>query len=460
MQIPTASRLLCCLAVLAAASGCAAPEQTGEITSIRFGSGARPQGVARSNVQLAEDFADLTFGLENGETLDSLLRYETPIRVHVRSRALEPYRRDLEELLARLRREAGIDIAETGDSAAAQIFIEVVPADDISRFFPNAACFIVPGTTSWRDFMRGGPANRMRWSDQETLTHAVIFLPLDTTPQDVRDCLSEEITQALGPANDLYRLPDSIWNDDNFHGAATPFDMLILRTLYQPEIHSGMSRDVALAQASRVLDRVNPQGRGLAATPRYPESRQWDRAIETALSRRLTRAERLRGAQMATDIATGMQPADHRLAVSLLTLGRLRLRTDPGAAAEDFTRAYTLLQMRYGADDLRTAQAAVHVAALALGTGQYDLAVDLVDRHMPSAVEGQNAILAAGLMSVKAEALVETGDLPGARTARVESLRWARYGFGDTDGSLAREQAELAAIARLEEGVDRRTGRP
>ena len=41
----------------------------------------------------------------------------------------------------------------------------------------------------------------------------------------MRDCLNEEITQALGPANDLYRLPDSIWNDDNFHGMATPFDM-------------------------------------------------------------------------------------------------------------------------------------------------------------------------------------------------------------------------------------------
>ena len=76
----------------------------------------------------------------------------------------------------------------------------------------------------------------MRWSDQETLGQAAIFLPLDTTPQDVRDCLHEEITQALGPANDLYRLPDSIWNDDNFHGMATPFDMLILRALYQPEL--------------------------------------------------------------------------------------------------------------------------------------------------------------------------------------------------------------------------------
>jgi len=34
------------------------------------------------------------------------------------------------------------------------------------------------------------------------------------SPQEVRDCLHEELAQALGPLNDLYRLPDSVFNDD------------------------------------------------------------------------------------------------------------------------------------------------------------------------------------------------------------------------------------------------------
>ena len=110
----------------------------------------------------------------------------------------------------------------------------------------------------------------MRWSDQTELGEAAIFLPPDTTPQDVRDCLNEEITQALGPANDLYRLPDSIWNDDNFYGMATTFDMTILRALYQPELSSGMTRAEAAAVLPRVLDRVNPQGRRLPPRPRHP----------------------------------------------------------------------------------------------------------------------------------------------------------------------------------------------
>jgi hypothetical protein len=63
-----------------------------------------------------------------------------------------------------------------------------------------------------------------------------VFIPSDVSPQEVRDCLHEEVAQALGPLNDLYRLPDSVFNDDNFHAVLTGFDMLILRTYYDAEL--------------------------------------------------------------------------------------------------------------------------------------------------------------------------------------------------------------------------------
>ena len=120
------------------------------------------------------------------------------------------------------------------------------------------------------------------------------------------------------------------------------------------------------------------------------------------------------------------------------------------AATEEFTEAYRLFMDEFGPDDVRTAQAGVHLAALALGTGQYPLAVELADRHAPAARSGQNAILLAGLLSIKSEALAGLGDTEAAQATRLDSLRWARYGFGDTDGALAREQAQLAALLRLE----------
>jgi hypothetical protein len=443
--------MLRCLTVVALAGCTAAPVAGPEITSVRFPAASLPLGVAQSNRDLAEDFLDLTFGLESGEKLDGILRYEAPIRVYMGTPGLAAYQDDLAALLARLRREAGIDIAQTSDPRAAQIRIEGVPSAQISRIFPTAACFIVPGETDWRSFMRRRGDDRMRWAEQDELRGAAIFLPLDTTPQDVRDCLNEEITQALGPANDLYRLPDTIWNDDNFHGMATAFDMVILRTLYQPEFRSGMSREEVAGRLPAVLDRVNPKGRGLPARPRAPESAAWGDAIEAGLSRDTLRSRRLLAAEEAVRLAQAMRPVDHRLAVSQLTLGRLTLRRDPAAAAEEFARAYRLSRSQFGNDNIRTAQAGVHVAALALGTEEYEVAIRLADLHVPTAQAGQNAVLIAGFLSIKAQALYELGDLESAQAVRLDSLRWARYGFGDTDGALAREQAQIAALVHLEE---------
>lgn len=426
------------------AAGCTPRSETA-LSSVRFAPVTKPQGVARANRQLAEDFLDLTFTLESGEKIQGLLRYEAPVRVHLVPGDLDAFRVDLEALLSRLRDEAGIDIAQTRTAARAQIRIEAVPAAEIARVFPNAACFIVPGGGDWRSFVRGTDRARPRWTEQHTLRGAAIYLPRDTTPQDLRDCLHEEITQALGPANDLYRLPDSIWNDDNYHGIATPFDMLMLQTLYQPELRSGMTRAEAAQIVPGLLARLNPDGQRIPGRDRHPESRVWADTIEIALAQRVPRSERRGAARLATGIASEMRPVDHRLGVSLHALGRMELRDAPLTAAQAFAEAYNLATAQFGSDDIRTAQAAVHLTAIAVATEQYAVALKLSERHVPPAITAQNAVLIAALLALKAEALAGLGDQEASRRARLDSLRWARYGFGDADGSLARRQAELAS---------------
>lgn len=421
------------------------PRSEAPLSAVRFAPVIKPQGVARANRDLAEDFLDLTFTLESGEPVRGLLRYETPVRVHLVPGDLDGFRADLDALLVRLRREAGLDIAQTRDPARAQIRIEAVPAAEIARIFPNAACFIVPGGGEWRSFIRGSADERPRWTEQTTLRGAAIYLPRDTTPQDLRDCLHEEITQALGPANDLYRLPNSIWNDDNYHGIATPFDMLMLRTLYQPELRSGMTRADAARIVPRLLDRLNPAGQSIPRRERHRESRVWADAIEIALARQVPRPQRRRAARLAAQIAAEMRPVDHRMGVSLLALGRMELRDAPLAAARAFAEAYNLATAQFGSDDIRTAQAGIHLTAIAVATEQFDIALKLAERHVRPAAQAQNAVLIAGLLALKADALAGLGREDDARRARLDSLRWARYGFGDPDGGLAREQADLAA---------------
>lgn len=421
----------------------AAPPPT--LTSVRFAPVILPKGVARSNRDLAEDFLELTFALENGETLPRLLRYEGPVRVYMESAGLAPYQPDLAELLERIRREAGVDIAQTDDPARAQIFIEAVPAREIARVFPTAACFIAPGERDWRGFRARPVETHPRWEAQASLGEAAIFLPPDSTPQDIRDCLAEEVTQALGPANDLYRLPDSIWNDDNFHGMATRFDMTILRALYQPELHSGMTRAEVAAALPRVLARANPPGRNLPRKPRAPESRVWGQMLETAQDPGNERDRRIEAGIVATGMAAEMRPPDHRLGVAELALGRATLSRDPAFAARQFADAYAGFRARLGLHDIRTAQAGVHLAAFALAARDYDAAIRLADRHYPDALRYENAILAASLLSIKADALAGKGAEAAANAVRLDSLRWARYGFGDADGALARAQLALAA---------------
>jgi hypothetical protein len=222
--------------------------------------------------------------------------------------------------------------------------------------------------------------------------------------------------------------------------------MLMLRALYQPELHSGMSKTQVAAVLPGVLSRINPKGRGKARQARQPESHAWAAAFEAARSDELSRRERLGAARIATQIALEMRPVDHRYGVSLLTAGRLKLRDDPAASAREFTRAYESFKAQFGIHDIRTAQAGVHLAALAAAAGQYDIAIMLADRHLPDAVAGQNAILIAGFLSIKSEALAQTGQIDEARQARLDSLRWARYGFGDEDGGLAREQVRIAGV--------------
>ena len=436
---------LCACESIAPSASRAPASSAPSVASVKFPVRGQSRGVTRSNVTLAEDFIDLTFALESGQKLPGLLRYEGPVRVMLRSPSLRPYQGDLENLLARFRNEAGINIRSTRVPDEALIHIESVPTAEFQRAYPGAACFIVPGETNWRDYRSRSPRQRVRWSDQTTLGVTGVFLPESSTPQDVRDCLHEEIGQALGPANDIYRLPDSVFNDDNFHSILTSFDMLMLRVLYSPELRSGMPAAAASRRALDILDRINPQGRGTGRTPRSSESAQWKRQIETAMTRTKSSGRRLRAVNSAVQIASAMTPPDHRLAVALMTRGRLLSRLNPEAAATDFESAYRLLRGQLGENNIRTAQSVLHLAIFSLKTENYKQAVALTTQAIPVAKKGENAVLLSGLYAVQSEALLQLGDAGKAQKARVNSLKWARYAFGDVNGAIARAQAELEA---------------
>jgi len=382
----------------------------------------------RANVDLAQDFLDLTFRLETGQTLDRLLKYEEPVRVSL-DPALAAYAGDLDALLKLIRRGAGIDIAMGG--ANSQIHVVYVPAAQLHAAVPGAACFVAPGVQTWDEF-RANP--RLRWSTLTGLGRAAVFIPDDAPPYSVRACLNEEIGQALGPVNDLYRLPDSVFNDDNIHLELTSFDLLILRVLYTRDLENGASREVVAAALPRILARVNASGNNQPSAPRGAEPAGWQRALETALNPRASDRTRATAARSALSLARQISPADHRLVLSLMITGRFEMRADSSAARALFTEAHNLSLAQFGPNNLRSAQTGYHLAATLIAENP-QAAIDLVAQFLPVAARAGDAPLQAGLLAIRAISYLRLGLMAEADQARIESLNRAAYAFGAEEAS-------------------------
>ena len=405
-----------------------------------------PDRPTRSNVEIAQDFLDLSFQMESGRPLPYMTRFEEPVSLRVTGPVPPSLNPDLATLLTRLRREAGIDIARVPADRAANVTIEMVPHDQIRRLVPQAACFVAPRVSSWEEYRGSRRSGRVDWRTLATREQVAIFIPLDVSPQEIRDCLNEELAQALGPLNDLYRLPDSVFNDDNFHTVLTGFDMLVLRLYYAPELRSGMTRAQVAALLPGLLARMNPRGQRVAGGPVEPSSRDWIDAIETALGPDTRTERRLAAAERAVRIARAHDWNDSRLAFSYFALGRLSLGSNGDAALRAFLQAGQIYASR-PETQLQAAHVAMHLAAFALASGPEgaETARKLVDRHLGEAMRSQNAALLATMLLIKAEALDLEGRAAEARTIRSEALGWARYGFG-SDSEVRARMAEIASL--------------
>ena len=382
----------------------------------------------RPNAEIAVDFLDLAFALESGRAIPFFTRFEGPVPVRVTGAIPPTLVGDLRALMARLNGEAGIDVFLTAGPEAA-ITIEAVPQADLARAVPRAACFVVPRVSSWAEFRRLRRSPDLDWTTLKTRDRATVFVPADAAPQEIRDCLHEELAQALGPLNDLYRLPDSVFNDDNMHAVLTNFDMLILRATYSPALKSGMTRAEVAARLPAIFSALNPAGDGRPGKPPLETPRDWIVAIETAVAGAAPLARRRKAAATAIDIARNAEWEGPPAGFSAYVFGRLHIGADPGMALAAFNEAARLFAASPRMA-VHRANVAVQQAAFALTSGDPARVLALVDPAILVAEDAQNAALLATLLMFRAEALDLLARGPEAEAARLDSLGWARYGFG------------------------------
>lgn len=408
-----------------------------------FNAAPAPSAV-RSNSELLRTFLDLEFKMESGRALPVLSRFEGPITVRMIGNVPPAARAELTRLIARFRAEAGIDISEASPDQPASINIDFQPRAAMAKVVPMAACFVVPRLSSFDEYVDNRNHPAVDWTTVVTRTRVAVFVPSDTAAQEVRDCLHEEVAQAMGPLNDLYHLHDSVFNDDNFNSVLTEFDMMILRAHYAPELKSGMNEVEVTARLPKVLARINPRGEGLVGEALRVSPRSWIAAVEQSFGVGGTPGSRVQAAEQMLNIAMAQGWRDARLGFSHYAKGRALSATNPAKAVASFAEAGRIYRAIPGAS-VQLAHVDMQLAAIALASGQAGQAIQFADRAIPVAQRAANASLLATLMLIKAEALENTGQTAAARALRLDSAGWARYGFG-SDGQIRARQSEIANL--------------
>ncbi|MCG7521197.1 DUF2927 domain-containing protein [Ruegeria sp. Ofav3-42] len=402
----------------------------------------RPIPPARSNANISDDFLALHFALEGGTKLPVFTRFETPVTVRLTGSPTPSMQRDLTRLLSRLQREAGIDIRQISEGQA-NITIEAVSQSQIQRLLPQAACFVVPNASSFEEYRKDRRKRKSSWTALRSRERLGIFIPYDASPQEKRDCLHEELAQALGPLNDLYHLPDSVFNDDNIHTILTGFDMLILRTAYSPQLQSGMTREQVEAALPGILSRLNPRGDALPKQLVSATPREWINAVQKSLGPGPGTRTRIKAAEKAVQIGKAQGWTDHRRAYPHYILGRMAQFDNPREALQQYEIALQFLRSTPGTE-IHQAYVTTQTAAFALAQGKGPEILPELDKAIAVMTRAENASQLATLLLLKSEALNQAGRPNQARSVRLDSLGWARYGFGSevVVRSLMQEVAE------------------
>ena len=438
------------LAVLLAA-GCAgrtAPLTPGAIPAIpAMGAGLPAGRTDFANDDLAELFTRLTLDMEWGASRPNLVRFEAPVRVALEGDGAGPYRDFTARLLAMVGGETGLDIALAGAAATANLHVRFVDGPAMARVLPSQACVIATGDLGWELFVTDPERyGTRRHVEAERLDAATIFIPRTSPPYQIRRCLMEEILQALGPANDLFGVADTIFNDDGAHGWPTRLDLLMLRVLYSPDMRTGLDRAETRARARALLAALNPEGERPGAARIGPRDlTDPDRWV--ALNIEAHRADgslpgQARAAREALELIARRERGSIRHCYSLGELADLDAPTNRDGALALYREAERVCTAALGAGDIRVARLRLQRATLLLWNDRYADTIALLEPLVAVfAANGRETALAR-LYAVLGTAYLETGDDARAAEALELARQWGGYAFG-TDDITVRTLAAL-----------------
>ncbi len=359
---------------------------------------ALPAGHTRfSNVSLARLFTNLSHDMEWGARRRNLVRYEAPISIGLKRPGAERHFAFVDEFLSQLARNSGVKIARGGGSE--NLRIRLVEGAHFDTLLPTAYCVVAQGELAWDGFA-ADPSHHGAEAllAAQRIEQMTIFIPATAAPYLVRNCLLEEIPQALELANDLYGLGSLIFNDDAAHLWPTKLDYLMLRVLYAPEMITGLDRRETERRAPSILNRINPAG---VSAPPLPLLRQRSlgdcpELIQRVFSRSASERTARENAQKAPIIVEAHAPMSAQHCHTLITAGRVLSRPEPERALQLFDLARRVCDNAHGVSYIRHARIELESACALLRLDRFGEVNAVAEAILPVlAAHGHDERLAA-----------------------------------------------------------------
>ena len=217
-------------------------------------------------IALYEEYAHGQISTTRSQTPINLLRWDKPIRLSLQFGASVPAARQAADrarvasYLARLSALTGQAITVTDQNP--NFWLHFGSVDERAALGPalnSELSELTPGQIAAVTHMdRDTYCQVLTQSDPATSTYtaAVAVIPSEHPDLLRLSCIHEELAQALGLPNDSNAARPSIFNDDEEFALLTGQDELMLRILYNPALHPGMTeaqaRPIVQTLASRL----------------------------------------------------------------------------------------------------------------------------------------------------------------------------------------------------------------
>lgn len=192
---------------------------------------------------IENSFVTIALGREHGRTTGRLSKWSSAIRFAITDHTADNklHQQMTRQHLAHLAAITGLDITPSQTSHQANLQIIFASENDLDTLIRSD--FGVTSKSLRSRLNRDGICFAWIPVSQSAISHARVIIPVDRARAHgkLMACVVEELTQILGLANDSDSVFPSIFNDHSHNDFLTGLDFVLLKLLYHPALHSGMT---------------------------------------------------------------------------------------------------------------------------------------------------------------------------------------------------------------------------